>query len=87
MKLTDLKKGDQGELTYVPLPRLEELGLIPGMLVTLRSAGPGGSPVEISCGGCDLLIDRKTAEQTEVKPCASFWQGSPTPEKPPFSTI
>lgn len=69
MKLTDLKTGERGILTAVPLHRLTELGLIPGTTVQLLSKGPFGEPIEISFEGCDLLLDRETARKTEVSPC------------------
>lgn len=69
MKLTEFKAGDHGRITAVPLPRMLELGLIPGTLFRLVSKGPFGDPVELSFYGCDLLIDGKTAAETEAEPC------------------
>ncbi len=69
MKLTDLKKGQSARIVAVPLPRMKELGLIPGTQFILLSRGPFGAPIEITFEGCDLLLDRTTAAETEVEPC------------------
>ena len=69
MKLIDLTKGQCARILAVPLPRMKELGLIPGTQIVLLSPSSLGSPIEISFGGCDLLIDCKTAARTEVEPC------------------
>lgn len=69
MKLTDLKKGEAATVAAVPYPRMEELGLIPGTTVILLSKGPFGEPLEIGFGGSTLLLDRQTAQKTEVEPC------------------
>lgn len=69
MKLTDLKNGERAKIITVPLPRMKELGLIPGTRITFISKGPFSNPIEISFGGCDLLLDRRTAAETEVEPC------------------
>ena len=60
MKLIDLKIGCSGTVVRVPAARLKEIGLVPGTRVTIVSKGLAGNY---------LLIDRKTAEQTEVEPC------------------
>ncbi len=69
MKLIDLKIGCSGTVVRVPAARLKEIGLVPGTRVTIVSKGLFGNPLEIAFAGNYLLIDRKTAEQTEVEPC------------------
>lgn len=69
MKLTDLKLGEQGRIVTVPLYRMKELGLIAGTAFTVVSKGAFGNPIEITVAGCSLLIDRRTAAETEVERC------------------
>lgn len=69
MKLTDLNVGEKGKILQVPLPRLQELGLIIGTPFQIISRGPFGNPIEISFYENYLLIDRKTAMEIEVSPC------------------
>lgn len=66
MNLTELKPGASGRVTAAPSPRLREIGLVPGTVVTVISKGLFGNPVEIAFAGNDLLIDRKSAAEVEV---------------------
>ncbi|MBQ7936193.1 MAG: ferrous iron transport protein A [Clostridia bacterium] len=67
MTLNHLKPGQTATIKKVPLPRLTELGLIPGTKIRLVTKGPFGDPLRISFYGCELLLDQKTAEKTEVE--------------------
>jgi Fe2+ transport system protein FeoA len=69
MKLTDLKPGEQGKIRTAPLYRMKELGLIAGTAFTVVSKGAFSNPIEICAAGCNLLIDRRTAAETEVERC------------------
>ncbi len=72
MNLADLPSGKSGRILQVPFPRLLELGLVPGTPVKVTGRGPRCNPVELEFLGTYLLIDRKTAMKTEVRPCDSF---------------
>lgn len=69
MNLKDLNCKESAFLLQVPDPRMTELGLTPGTRITVLSKGAFQNPIEIQYGDCRLLIDKKTAGLTEVKPC------------------
>ena len=69
MKLTEITPGKSGRLLKVTVSRLIEIGLVPGTKVTVVSRGLFGNPLEIAFSGNNLLIDIRTASNTEVVSC------------------
>jgi ferrous iron transport protein A len=48
--------------------RLRELGLLPGVAVTLVRTAPLGDPLEIRVRGCSLTLRKSEAEHLLVEP-------------------
>lgn len=70
MKLSELKKGEQGRVEFVrdyPLKRrLLDMGITKGVVITMKKEAPLGDPVCIQLRGYDLCIRRKDLFNIEV---------------------
>ena len=67
-----LKNGESGEVTRIHLTgrtkrRLIEMGITPGVRVTITKRAPLGDPIEILVRGYALTLRRDDAEQILVK--------------------
>lgn len=85
MLLSDLAKGDRATVqtllgTDDVTMRLLEMGVTPGVVVTLVGYAPLGDPLEISVRGYQLTVRRTEAQRIEVAPLTpdSNASGSPT---------
>ncbi|MFT3783464.1 MAG: FeoA family protein [Nibricoccus sp.] len=76
-KLSELSAGTQGVVREFPRQgaaflRLREMGLMPGVSVTLVRVAPLGDPIEIKVRGYSLSLRKSEAEhilvETSVKP-------------------
>lgn len=65
MKLTDCPLHTPLRIVRVPIRRMEELGFVPGTVVSLTEKKTG-FPLIVRMPDGFYLIDRKTAEKTEV---------------------
>jgi ferrous iron transport protein A len=73
MLLSDLVKGDRATVqslhgTDDVTMRLLEMGVTPGVIVTLVGCAPLGDPLEISIRGYQLSVRRSEAQRVEVAP-------------------
>jgi ferrous iron transport protein A len=71
MKLSELNRGDQAEVTSVAADpavrrRLMDLGLVRGTKLRVLRFAPLGDPIEISCNGLLLTMRRNEAEGITV---------------------
>ncbi len=71
MTLTDLPKGKNAKVIAVNgagrvTRRLMEMGVIPGVNVTMIKAAPFGDPIEIRVRGYSLAMRRNEADAIDV---------------------
>jgi Fe2+ transport system protein FeoA len=85
MLLSELGKGDHATVqtlhgTDDVTMRLLEMGVTPGVIVTLVGYAPLGDPLEISVRGYQLSLRRSEAQRIEVAPFTpgANASGSPT---------
>ena len=76
MTLADLKKGESRTVLAVRgkdavTRRLMEMGLIPGVSVSMVKAAPFGDPLEIRVRGYSLALRRNEAETVELDKSAA----------------
>jgi Fe2+ transport system protein FeoA len=72
MTLADLKKGESRTVIAVRgdeavSRRLMEMGLIPGVSVSMVKSAPFGDPIEIRVRGYSLALRRNEAETVELE--------------------
>lgn len=72
MTLADLKKGESRTVVSVRgddavTRRLMEMGLIPGVSVSMVKSAPFGDPLEIRVRGYSLALRRNEAQTVEVE--------------------
>jgi len=67
--VSDLPKGARLRLTHVQAgqsaARLMEMGLVPGVVITVLRRAPMGDPLEIAVGGARLALRREEAASLE----------------------
>ena len=73
MRLTDLPVNKKAIVTWVHAmdgiaEQLLEMGLTPGVSVTLIRRGPFGNPLELMVRGYRLSIHKKQAAEIEIAP-------------------
>lgn len=73
VSLSALPPGATGILRQYPKSgptflRLREMGLLPGVQVTLVRAAPMGDPLEIRVRGCSITLRKSEAEHVLVEP-------------------
>lgn len=71
MKLSDLKSGSSAKVVRVlgdsaATQRLMEMGVVPGVTVTVVKTAPFGDPIEVSIKDYHLAMRRSEAEAIEV---------------------
>jgi ferrous iron transport protein A len=72
MTLADLKKGESRTVVSVRgedavTRRLMEMGVIPGVSVSMVKSAPFGDPLEIRVRGYSLALRRNEAQTVEVE--------------------
>jgi ferrous iron transport protein A len=72
MNLAELKKGESRTVVAVRgeeivARRLMEMGLIPGVSVSMVKSAPFGDPIEIRVRGYSLALRRNEAETVELE--------------------
>ena len=76
MKLSDLKVGQSGIVSAVggegnTRQHFLDMGLIPGVRVTVVKFAPMGDPVEIRIHSFELTLRMYDAKQINIEPCDS----------------
>lgn len=75
MTLADLKKGESRKVISIRgedrvTRRLMEMGVIPGVSVSMIKSAPFGDPLEIRVRGYSLALRRNEAETVELEKVA-----------------
>jgi ferrous iron transport protein A len=70
--LTELKRGETGELDHIDLQepearRLMEMGFVPGHQITAAQSAPGGDPRVFRVDGSEVALRRETARHLFLK--------------------
>lgn len=71
MTVNDLRPGQSGTVLQINSTgalkrRLVDMGITPGVLISMRRAAPLGDPIEITLRGYELSIRRSEAERITV---------------------
>lgn len=72
MTIDDLKVGKGGIVTQINTKgalkrRLVDMGITPGVTVTVRKVAPLGDPIEINLRGYELTIRKSEAKTIDVE--------------------
>ncbi len=72
MTMSDLKPGETGRVIEIGTAgalkrRLIDMGITPGILVTVRRTAPLGDPMEVTLRGYELSIRREEAKRILVE--------------------
>lgn len=72
MTVKDLKPGQTGKVVSVVADdaikrRILDMGVTPGVEVTMIKSAPLGDPIEISIRGYDLSLRKSEAERIEIQ--------------------